>query len=98
MADNYGCTDKAQAWREARAWLERSLDIVPSYTRRIEFLPFHDPAIVERITADAKAIIRASLTAFGKWQIIATSDGIAVFPVYNGQAGCRLWKLDTIGM
>lgn len=33
-----------------------------------------------------------------KWQIIVTPDGVYVCPVYRGQFGCRLWRLETIGM
>lgn len=32
------------------------------------------------------------------WYIQYTHNGIMIAPLYNGQFGCRLWMVETIGM
>lgn len=32
------------------------------------------------------------------WCFMVLPDSIAIFPTYNGQCGCRLWYVRTIGL
>lgn len=32
------------------------------------------------------------------WAFVITADGLTIFPVYNGQCGCRMWTVETLGM
>lgn len=33
------------------------------------------------------------------WAVVPLPGGrIAIFPVYNGQCGCRIWYVETLGL
>jgi hypothetical protein len=32
------------------------------------------------------------------WFFLIAADGLYVWPVYNGQNGCRMWRVETLGL
>lgn len=32
------------------------------------------------------------------WAFVVNSDGLTIFPVYNGNCGCRSWTFETLGV